>query len=383
MTPLALSSWFRARMLPLVVGAALAGALAPPLVYHVQKRHELVASARADAQRVAVALGDLAQQQPRLWRYDTAKLAERLASEGLGRDGRIVVRDAHGVDLPIGAGPPVPVGLWGQAEVVVAGRTEARVWVGVPSRALASGTLALGLLSSVGAVLLGALLYLLPARVLAAAERRIEALMGQLTLSLREEERGRIARDLHDGAGQALTAARLHLVALRKVTAGGPLAPRVEATAQHIDEALDEIRRSTAALRPPALAELGLQGALERHTQAFAEASGLAVSCSIVAPLPPLEAHVETTLYRIAQEALTNAARHANATRVRVRLARERAALVLTIEDDGQGLENDRPGGVGLASITERARLLGGEARLEPCSPGLRIRVTLPVEEQP
>lgn len=378
MTTFALSAWFRRRMVPLVLGTSLAGALGPPAVYYLQKRHELVSSARSEAQRVSVVLHDVMLQRPMLWRYDTSKIAERLASEGLGVSRALVVHDARGERLPLGD----PISgrlLWGMAEVRIAERPQARVWIGVPERPLLLGTGTLAAASALLSALLGVLLYLVPTRAIAAAERRIAALVAQLSLTLREEERGRIARDLHDGAGQALTAARLHLSSIRKSNLQGPAADRLRAAADHIDEAMEEIRRSTAALRPPALAELGLRGALVRHGDAVAAAAGIEVAWSMEIP-DALEAHMETALYRIVQEALTNVARHARASRVRIEMGVEGATLRVLVEDDGRGLAPGHERGGGLSSIEERARLLGGEARFIEGTPGFRVEVTLPLE---
>lgn len=366
-------------MVPLVLGASAVGAIASPAVYYLQKRHELVTSARAEAERVAVLLQDVVLQRPLVWRYDTSKIAERLVSEGLGRQRVLVVHDAGGERLPLGEQGGAGRVLWGRAEVRVAGRLQGTVWIGVPERPLLLGTATLGAASALLSVLLGVLLYLLPTRAIAAAERRIAALMAQLALTLREEERGRIARDLHDGAGQALTAARLHLAALRK-SAPPEAAGRVAAVAGHIDEAMEEIRRSTAALRPPALAELGLRGAIERHGEAVAAAAGLEVSMRIDLPVIR-EAHVETALYRIVQEALTNVARHAGASRVEVALRGEGGALRLSVADDGRGGAGQGRGG-GLASIEERARLLGGEVRFIDEGSGFRVEVDVPLEAE-
>ena len=380
MTPLSLASWFRRRMIPLVVGASAVGALGSPAVYYLQKRHELVSAARSEATRVAVILQDVVLQRPLFWRYDTSKIAERLASEGVGQKRPMVVLDTRGEQLPLGGEAPPDGILWGRAEVHVAGQHQATVWIGVSTRPLLLGTATLGGASALLSVLLGALLYLIPTRAIAAAERRIAALMTQLSLTLQEEERGRIARDLHDGAGQALTAARLHLASLRKGAGQGPSAERLSAVAGHIDEAMEEIRRSTAALRPPALAELGLRGALERHGEAVAAAAGIEVAWSLGLP-SRLEAHLETALYRIIQEALTNVARHAEASRVSVTIREEGLGLRLIVEDDGRGAAPGRGRGGGLASIEERARLLGGEASFADRAPGFRVEVTLPLED--
>ncbi|MDW8249154.1 MAG: sensor histidine kinase [Myxococcales bacterium] len=366
-------------MIPLVVGASAVGSLGSPAVYYLQKRHEMVSTARGEAARVAVILQDVVLQRPLFWRYDTSKIAERLTSEGVGQHRPLIVLDARGVRIPLGSDAPPEGVLWGKSEVYVAGKHQATVWIGVSTQPLLLGTLTLGAVSALLSTLLGGLLYLIPTRAIAAAERRISALVAQLSLTLQEEERGRIARDLHDGAGQALTAARLHLASLRKGASAGLSVERLAAVAGHIDEAMEEIRRSTAALRPPALAELGLRGALERHGEAVAAAAGIEVCWSLELPTS-LEAHLETALYRIIQEALTNVARHARASRVSVVIRREGRGLQLIVEDDGRGVNPGQARGGGLASIEERARLLGGKASFLVGSPGFRVEVELPME---
>jgi signal transduction histidine kinase len=152
------------------------------------------------------------------------------------------------------------------------------------------------------------------------------------------------------------------------------------------------VRRSTAVLMPPALVELGLRGALVRHCEAVAQATGLEVSFEAPDPMPAVAAHVETACYRVVQEALTNVARHAGAKRAWVSVSLDRLpprdglegepALRFEVRDDGRGLASGAPRGSGLESIAERARLLGGEASFADAGPGLRVRVTVPLTER-
>lgn len=406
MTPLKLTSWFRRRMLPLVATSSLVVMAAAPIAYYVQARRELVESARAHSRRVAAVLQAEIAERPLLWRYDAPKLAARLGAEGLDRVPELVVRDAAGVAVPVKArgeamvaswSPPwLAPRLWGRAEVVLGGETVARVWTAVGTAPLARDTAWLALGFALLGGLLGVVLYHLPTRAIARAERRIHVLMAQLTLTLQEAERRRIARDLHDGAGQAITAARLGLLALKR-----QLEPEALALiTRHLDEALEEVRRSTAALAPPALAELGLRGALERHCETFADTTGIAVECRVAESLPALPAHVETACFRMVQEGLTNTGRHAGARRAWVRLEAqaEGARLHLEIGDDGRGLgaEADRRGdgsgggsegvrgrsqGRGLAGIRERVELLGGTLAIEgQAGTGVRIDIVLPLD---
>lgn len=234
--------------------------------------------------------------------------------------------------------------------------------------------------------LLTALLYLLPMGSVAQAEARAEVLLGQLAVALQAEDRRRVAKDLHDGAGQAITAARLQLLALRRHS-GGETETALGRIATHLDEALGQVRRSAWALASPAQAELGLRGALERHCESFGAASGLRLRCGYAPALPPLPPAVEIACYRIVQEALTKIARHAGATAAWVRLdalpGTERQ-LRLEVGDDGAGPIEPEPAGPGrgLLGIRERAQLLGGSASLEHAAgAGTCLRVTLPLRE--
>jgi signal transduction histidine kinase len=365
-------------MLVLVALSSLAAAAAPPVAYHLVKRRELLSAGRADVERVARAVREIATERPRLWQYDAAKISERLSSEGLSLS-RVVVRDAAGVAVPIGALEADGPRLWATLPIHAGDREIGRAWVVVDARPLWSGTAVLAVVTALVAAFLGLLLYLVPVRAIGAAEARISTLMGRLAHTLQEEERGRIARDLHDGAGQAITAARLELLAFARASDDEGRA-RAQRIGGLLDAALDEVRRSTSALMPPALAELGLAGAVERHCQAFAGAAAIEVTCETDPSWPALDAHVETALYRIVQEALSNTARHAGASRAWVKLFRDGDSVRLEIRDDGRGLSGDETPGRGLASILERARLLGGEATLSDDG-GVAVSVRVPTKE--
>jgi two-component system sensor histidine kinase UhpB len=242
---------------------------------------------------------------------------------------------------------------------------------------LLSGTKVVAIGLGIVTVLLSVLLYLLPLRAAAATKRRVETAIKEQVLTLQEEDRRRIARELHDGAGQALTAARLQLIALRANEAvPHDLVRQIIAS---VDGAIDEIRRSTSALAPPALAELGLLGALARHCDQFAGAAGLSVRLDAPPTLKQLPAYVETAIYRIVQEGLTNVARHAGARRAWVSLIAGPTSIQLEVGDDGAGIEEATPG-FGFDSIRQRARLAGGACEiLGSPGPGARLRVVLPL----
>lgn len=226
------------------------------------------------------------------------------------------------------------------------------------------------------AVAVGVGLYLRPRREVLATLRRAEAAFAKRALTFQEEDRRRIARELHDGVGQALTGARLHLAALRPKV---EQPEQVDLVVQQLDAAMAELRRAAHALAPPALAEFGLASALRRHCDSVAIAAQLQVECQLPGELPQLEATLETACYRIVQEALSNAARHAHAQHAWVRVEATATELQLEVGDDGDGLDPDAQPGLGLDSIRERARLAGGEvAVLNDAGPGPRIRVRLP-----
>lgn len=383
MTPMRLTTWFRRRMGALVIASGLLGWLTLTLGYHLKSRSELIALCRSDAGYVAPLVAEVIQRRPQLWRYDGSKLADRLTSLGMGTSTSLIVHDARGVPVDLGGfAAHKGVLMWGHAAVTVGGQRAAEVWVGRDAMPLWRNTAEVALAAAIATILLASMLYLAPVRTVARAERRIVRLMSQLSLAMQEEERARIARDLHDGAGQAITAARLGLLALRKHTADDAMAAQVDGIARVLDGALDEIRWSCGALMPPALGDLGLEGALRRHCEAFAAASGLAIACEFDPSLPSMSAHAQTACYRIAQEALTNCARHAGASHVTLRLHASTDSWTLEVIDDGTGFDpSAAPLGTGLQSIRERARLLGGSFTLQPTKPGTRLMVSFPNEQ--
>jgi signal transduction histidine kinase len=208
----------------------------------------------------------------------------------------------------------------------------------------------------------------------------------------REEERRRLRRDLHDGLGPQLSSQALTIDAVRRLMRRDPdaaeeLLLELKADAQ---DAVTDIRRLVYGLRPPALDDLGLLGAL-RESSAQYTAKGLSVSVEASESLPPLSAAVEVAAYRIAQESLSNVSRHAEAHACTVYLAIEEASvLCLEVRDDGRGIPDPQENaslraGVGLTSMRERASELGGNLVVEPLPEGgtrVRARLPLPKEEE-
>ena len=188
------------------------------------------------------------------------------------------------------------------------------------------------------------------------------------SMRLREDEQARLSRDLHDDLGQRLTALKLQLRAIEHVVSDlpsmpGDLVDRVVEASALADDTVLEVQHISQALRPAALEALGLSAALRDEVTAFSRRSGIACTADIdeltVEPL------VGTNAFRIAQEALTNVARHANAKQVHVRLTKREGALVLQVDDDGVGFDPQRRLSLGLLSMDERARQVGGRLDLE------------------
>ena len=201
-------------------------------------------------------------------------------------------------------------------------------------------------------------------------------------VTAREEERRRLRRDLHDGLGSQLAALHLRAGTLRAAIPHDPAATDagVVELQQGIHAAIADIRRLVYELRPPALDELGLAGALQSLAAQCTAADGLQVRLDAPEQLPPLPAAVEVAAYRIVQEAITNVVRHARAhtCQVRLTLADE---LRLDIQDDGIGLSPEQPAGVGLRSMRERAAELGGTCAVAIAAGGARVLVRLPLPE--
>ncbi len=220
----------------------------------------------------------------------------------------------------------------------------------------------------------------------AAAAARASSLAAQLQASreqlvaAREEERRRLRRDLHDGLGPSLGAVVLRIDTARNLAADRPEeADRVLRRARDdVAAALADVRRLVHDLRPPALDDLGLTGAVRQQAERLLPA-GVAVRVTGDADADDLPAAVEVAAYRIASEALANVARHAHAAQVDVVLRRDAERLVVTVSDDGIGIPPDAPAGVGLVSLRERAAELGGSCAVEcPAGGGTVVRAVLP-----
>jgi PAS domain S-box-containing protein len=209
--------------------------------------------------------------------------------------------------------------------------------------------------------------------------------------SVREEERSRIARELHDELGQVLTALRMDLSILghrvsRVVTKSqqGPLLEKLSATSRLVETTIKSVRRIVSELRPTVLDEFGLMTAIQWLAQDFESRSGIRCIVTKLQRDIDVKSHHATTLFRILQEALTNIGRHSGATKARISFVEENSSMILTIADNGKGFDHTRKPGresFGLFGMQERARILGGRVDvLGEEGKGTTVTVHIPLD---
>ena len=221
-----------------------------------------------------------------------------------------------------------------------------------------------------------------------AAERSVHQLSVRL-LQLQDEERRRISRQLHDTTAQNLAAIRLILSRIGRGPAASDPAIRdaIDECLGLTDDSINEIRTLSYLLHPPMIEEAGLLPALRWYAQGFGQRSGIKMTLDFPEELDRLPADVETAVFRIIQEALTNIQRHSGSTVARIRLEEDDDVLHLAVEDEGHGMpahlrDPERvfaASGVGIAGMRERAIELGGNLRIESRDNGTAVLVTLPI----
>jgi signal transduction histidine kinase len=205
---------------------------------------------------------------------------------------------------------------------------------------------------------------------------------------LQEDERRRLARELHDGLGQNLTALKHQLSMLVDALPAdaSEARRRADLALATCVRTLDDTREMSRLLRPQILDDLGLAAALRWLVRSVADASGL--DCRLeIGDLPELDGELQTVVFRVVQEALTNVVRHADATHAALQLRMQAGSLRIEVEDDGRGLDPALLGngvGSGLGGMRERLRLFGGLLAVERgASGGCRLRIALPVDAAP
>jgi len=220
------------------------------------------------------------------------------------------------------------------------------------------------------------------------AEQELRGLSGRV-LTLRDEERRRIARELHDSAGQLLSAASINLALLERQVVGLPpkVARLISESGNFIEQAVNEIRTISYLLHPPLLDEVGVARALRVYVEGFSERSKIKVDLDIAAELGRFRRDLEIAVFRIIQEGLTNIHRHSRSSTAKITIQRSQTELVLIVEDKGQGMmlpmieSEDGNGtrlGVGIRGMQERVQQFGGQLSIRSDESGTAIECRFP-----
>jgi signal transduction histidine kinase len=225
------------------------------------------------------------------------------------------------------------------------------------------------------------------AQQLEALNRELRRLSSSLIL-MQDEERRRIARELHDGLGQELTAAKMIVDGILLQDVSGPASKHAAADASGlIDRAIQQVRSISHLLHPPLLDEVGLLSALRWFLEGLTKRSGIETFLDVQpAEFPRLPSEMETAAFRIIQEALNNVFRHSGAKNGWITLQQLNGQFTVTIRDDGKGVEESvmefRPGsiGMGIGGMRQRVKEFGGELRLARANPGTLVEVVIPTK---
>jgi len=439
-----LAQKLRAAMLPLLVLLVSTLATSAPTAILVLGFEELHQHAEYTARKLS-ALIESEEPRALLWKYNTPKLVEHLrtfrSQESIDR---IEVEDGTGrliptADVARSARPASRAGgVWGFSPVSIQGENVGFIWVSMRTDALVTEAVWMfGVFFLIGLGLSG-LLYWLPQRSMGKVGGRIASLVEELrraeqaleglnqdleqkvrlrsaeledalqtltsrdqmlrelssqAIILQENERRAISRELHDAVGQALTAIRIQMQLLVEQSAGSSpgdarataLSCSCQKTIELVDEALEDVRRAVAMLSPRILDEIGLIQAIHRHCTDFCERTGIAVEAELAELPGDLSPALESTCYRLVQEGLTNAARHASASQVRISLGIRGDRLSLVVRDNGVGMDADPQGearkkGHGLRGMLERVTLLDGQMEVtSKPGEGTTLSVELPI----
>jgi PAS domain S-box-containing protein len=225
--------------------------------------------------------------------------------------------------------------------------------------------------------------------------RTMEENLRQLSnkvLTAQEEERKHISRELHDEIGQTLTAANVSIAMLRKHAQSDPeFARKVESAQRLLEQCMDMVHRFARELRPSMLDHLGPFAAMQNYVKTYTERTGIVVDLENTADIERVDVQQGTVLYRVAQESLTNVFKHAQATRVRIRLMQHANTVVLEITDNGRGTgllplsqASDGRQRLGVLGMQERVRLVNGKFELESAPRrGTTVRVVIPLTKPP
>jgi signal transduction histidine kinase len=208
-------------------------------------------------------------------------------------------------------------------------------------------------------------------------------------MQLRDEERRRLARDLHDSVGQLLAAISMNIAGVQsqshKLDSAG--AKAVAENAALVKQITDEIRTISYLLHPPLLDEAGLATALQCYVDGFSQRSKIKITMEISTGFGRLPSEMEIAIFRTVQECLTNIHRHSGSSSAAIRIRQEGGQVLVTVRDTGKGIPlellphiNTDGGGVGFRGMRERLRLLGGSLKIDSTGSGTLVTMTLPLE---
>lgn len=204
-------------------------------------------------------------------------------------------------------------------------------------------------------------------------------------MTMQDEERRRVAREIHDGLGQELAAAKMIVDGLAQQNSGGGKGQAAAEASELIDRAIQQVRSLSHLLHPPLLDEVGLLSALRWYLDGFTKRSGIEITLDVPASLQRLTSELETAVFRIVQEALTNVFRHSGARKCSVAISEQGEQLLVTVVDDGKGVGEQvaqlQPDsiGIGIGGMRQRAKEFGGELRVINVNPGTRVEAMIPV----
>jgi signal transduction histidine kinase len=424
------------RMLPLMVLLLTLVSMGAFHAYYSINIKKLEEKGRLIADETAFFLRSELSSRPLLWKYNTPKILEYARSylvndpdlsavAIIDEDGDLLgtLTERERADLARRGD------IWIASALDMDGKRYGTVWVGMSPRRVKKDAarlilplLLLGLALSFG-------LYMYVRRTVQDSRRQIETLVGELedsrrvlealnrdlelivedrtarlrsacegleksrrelaglavkTVMLDEEEKKRLSRELHDGAGQALTAIRINLDLLAGKGDGPRDLERIRLdTVRLVDDTLDEIRRVVSDMRPAVLDDLAFGDVIVRHMRSFAARVGVEAEVDVRLGEGKLPPAVESTLYRVVQEATTNIARHSKAGKVALSLLKNDSAVRLDISDDGVGFDpggGESSGGRGLRGMRERVEIMGGEMIIEAGKGmGTKLAVKIPI----
>jgi signal transduction histidine kinase len=432
-----LVQYLGARLGPLAILVVIVTCVSAPLAFFVLGRRALGVRAEATAQQVAAVIQQDAAERTRLWKYDSPKVLQHIVAyqtqQGIAHIDVVAANGAR-VETSGDAATLADVHvIWRSAPILVNNARVGDVWVAAPTDDLRRDALVLLIAFAALGSVLGGLMYLVPMRSAGRAQHEIEDLVqriehsqaalaslnenlehqvderstelrrayGELkekeqnlreistrAVKLQETERRGIARELHDSAGQALTAIRIHLQLmtdlLQSKVGDEKLTDLARRTTSMVDDTVEEIRRAVNQLGPAVLDDVGLEAAIRRAGDDLHETTSVEVQVNVELDAK-LDASVESTCYRIVQESLTNVARHANASRVEISVVGRGDEVELVVRDDGKGFDPDtrKLESRGVIGMRERVELLGGDLRVDSApGKGTTVSARLPNVEE-